>query len=43
VFGETDNVEKPGFDFIKDNTVPGTAGLPSLRKLVADGYIILSF
>jgi len=23
--------------------VPGTAGLPSLRKLVADGYIILSF
>jgi len=43
VFGATEDVEKSGFDFIKDNAVPGTAGLPSLRKLAADGYTILSF
>jgi len=43
VFGATEEVEKSAFDFVKDNAVPGTAGLPSLRKLAADGYTILSF
>lgn len=43
VFGATEEVEKSGFDFIKDNAVPGTAGLPSLRKLVAEGNTILTF
>ncbi len=43
VFGATQEVEKSAFEFIKDNAVPGTRGLPSLRKLVADGYTILSF
>jgi len=43
VFGATEEVEKSGFDFIKDNSVPGTSGLPSLRKLTAEGYNILTF
>ncbi len=43
VFGATEDVEKSGFDLIKDNPVPGTSGLPSLQKLVADGYTVLTF
>ena len=43
VFGATEDAEKSGFDLIKDNPVPATSGLPSLRKLVADGYSILTF
>lgn len=43
VFGATEEVEKSAFEFVKDNAVPGTAGLPSLRKLVSGGYTILSF
>ena len=43
VFGATEDAEKSGFDLIKENPVPGTSGLPSLRKLVADGYSILTF
>ena len=43
VFGATEEVEKSGFDLITDNPVPGTPGLPSLQKLLADGYTILTF
>lgn len=43
VFGATEDAEKSGFDLIKDNPVPGTSGLPSLRKLLADGYSMLTF
>jgi DsrE/DsrF-like family len=43
VFGGTEDVEKAGLDLIKDNAVPGTSGLASLRKLVADGFSILTF
>lgn len=43
VFGATEEVEKSGFDLIKDNPVPGTSGLPSLRNLIADGYAVLTF
>lgn len=43
VFGATDAAEKNGFDLVKDNPVPGTPGLPSLGKLVADGYSVLTF
>ena len=43
VFGATDAVEDAGFDMVKDNKVPGTAGLPSLRSLVSDGYNVLTF
>lgn len=43
VFGATEEVEKSAFEFVKDNAVPGTAGLPSLRKLASEGYTVLSF
>ena len=43
VFGANEEVEKSGFELIKDNPVPGTSGLASLRTLVADGYTVLTF
>ena len=43
VFGASEEVEKSAFDFIKDNNVPGTASLPSLRSLEAEGNTILTF
>jgi len=43
VFGATEEVEKSGFDFIDDNAVPDTKGLPSLRTLAAEGNTILTF
>ena len=43
VFGGSEDAKKSGFDLIKDNPVPGTSGLPSLQKLTADGYAILTF
>lgn len=43
VFGARDEAVKNGFDLITDNSVPGTSGLPSLGKLAADGYTVLTF
>ncbi len=43
VFGGTEEAERSGFDLIKDNPVPGTSGLASLRKLTAEGYTVLTF
>lgn len=43
VFGATVEAEKSGYSLLKDNAVPGTSGLPSLRKLSAEGYNILNF
>ena len=43
VFGANEEAEKSGFELIKDNPVPGTSGLASLRKLVADGFTVLTF
>lgn len=43
VFGGAEEAEKSGFDLIKDNAVPGTSGLPSLNKLIAEGYTVLTF
>ncbi len=43
VFGATEEAEKSGFDLIKENAVPGTSGLPSFRKLVSEGYSVLTF
>ncbi len=43
VFGANEEAEQSGFELIKDNPVPGTSGLASLRKLAADGYTILTF
>lgn len=43
VFGATEDVVKSGFELIKDNAVPKTTGLPSLRQLTKDGYTVLTF
>lgn len=43
VFGAADDASSNGLALVKDNAVPGTSGLPSLRKLVADGYVVLTF
>ena len=43
VFGANEEAEKSGFELIKDNPVPGTSGLASLRKLATDGYTVLTF
>ena len=43
VFGAAEEAERSGFDLIKNNPVPGTSGLPSLRELTASGYSILTF
>jgi len=43
VFDATEDAEKSGFSLLDDNLVPGTNGLPSLQKLVAEGYVVLTF
>lgn len=43
VFGASEEAVKSGFELIKDNAVPGTTGLPSLRRLTKDGYTVLTF
>jgi len=43
VFGATEVAQQSGFDLIKDNPVPGTSGLPSLRSLSAAGYQVIVF
>ena len=43
VFGATEDAAKSGFDLIKDNPVPGTGGLPSLRNLTSEGYTVFTF
>ena len=43
VFGGAEEAQKSGFDLIKNNPIPGTSGLPSLRKVLAEGSTILTF
>ena len=43
VFGANEEAEKSGLELIKENPVPGTSGLASLRKLAVDGYTVLTF
>ena len=43
VFGARADADANGFSLIGDNAVPGTAGLPSLARYVADGYVVLTF
>lgn len=43
VFGATDDVHNLGYDFVSDNAVPDTTGLPSIAKLMADGYSVLVY
>jgi hypothetical protein len=43
VFGATADAEKEGYALIKENMVPGTSGLPSLRKLMSEGYTVVNY
>lgn len=43
VFGDPKEIEKSGFDYLTDNAIPGTSGLPSLHKLISEGYSVLTF
>lgn len=43
VFGGTEEAEKSGLDLIKENPIPGTRGLASLRRYAAEGSTILTF
>ena len=43
VFGASEQAVRSGFELVKDNRVPGTSGLPSLRELAQQGYSILTF
>jgi hypothetical protein len=43
VFGARESIVASGFELITDNQVPGTTGLPSLQKLIKDGYTVLTF
>jgi hypothetical protein len=43
VFGATEDVEASGLPLLSENAVPGTAGLPSLRKWLAAGSPVLIF
>ena len=43
VFGAKEQAVRSGFELVKDNRVPGTSGLPSLRELAQQGYSILTF
>ena len=42
-FGATEVAKSQGFDFLDENKVPGTPGLPSLSKLVEEGYTVMTF
>ena len=43
VFGSAEEVETSGYDYLTENQVPGTRGLPSLHKLTKEGYNIITF
>ena len=43
VFGGAEDAQKSGFDLIKNNPIPGTSGLNSFRKAVAEGSTVLTF
>ena len=43
VFDARDDAQAAGFDLINDNPVPGTSGLPSMRRLLSEGYAVLTF
>lgn len=43
VFGATDSVRSCGVTTVNDNALPGTAGLLSLRRYLADGWNLVVF
>jgi len=43
VFGAAEDVEKSGFDYLTENAIPGTRGLPSVHRLATEGYSVFTF
>lgn len=43
VFGAREDAEKSGFNLVRNNSVPGTSGLPSIAQLFSEGYAIFTF
>lgn len=43
VFGAAEEVDKSGFDYLTENAIPGTRGLPSVHRLASEGFTILTF
>ncbi len=43
VFGGSEDAVKSGFDLIKNNPIPGTSGLSSLRSQLTEGATVLTF
>lgn len=42
-FGTTDGTDVSKVNLLKDNPLPGTSGVASLRALLKEGYTILTF
>ncbi|MCB1874796.1 MAG: DsrE family protein [Chromatiales bacterium] len=43
VFGTTDEIQTSEFAFVNDNPIPGTAGLPSVSRLLHEGFSVLVY
>ncbi len=43
VFGTADEINASEFNFLNDNPIPGTAGLPGVATLMNEGYTILVY
>ncbi len=43
VFGSRADVEKIGSILLTENAVPGTSGLPSLSRVISEGFTVLTF
>ena len=43
VFGSREAAKEHGFALVSEVAVPGTSGLPSIARLLADGYSVVTF
>lgn len=43
VFGASEGAVECGLDLITESSVPNTSGFPSLARLTAEGYSVLTF
>jgi hypothetical protein len=42
-FGAEDDATRQGFNLLKELSVPGAADLASLRRLIGEGYTVITF
>jgi hypothetical protein len=43
VFGAAEDVRVSEFELLTDNPIPGTSGLPSVSRLMSEGFSILTY